>query len=247
MPLPATRRMPGMTAGDGASAGFVGRERELEAILDAAAAAAAGRSTTILLEGSSGMGASRLIDEALRWIDSPRERGRPTGLDHPGRQPPRVARRPVRAVPVRPRSLPRGTRRRGGARPPRSRRRDPAAAAAADGRAPRRDRSSSGHPRAPGRPDPRGVSGSRRQGRGGRGPSSSSWRTSTFSTRRRGRSSPSSRGRSATGPSRSSGPTSRRPSGRAILFGPRSRPSTRAPVRPVGSRSHRSTGRPCAS
>lgn len=60
-----------MAAGDGAPAGFVGRERELEAILDAAAAAADGRSTTVLLEGSSGMGASRLIDEALRQVADP--------------------------------------------------------------------------------------------------------------------------------------------------------------------------------
>ena len=66
-----------MTAGGGAGAGFVGRERELEAIFDATAAAAHGRSTTILLEGSSGMGASRLIDEALQRIGDP--------AAHPGR------------------------------------------------------------------------------------------------------------------------------------------------------------------
>lgn len=60
--------MPGMASDDQAPAGFVGRERELEAILDAAGIAATGRSATILLEGSSGMGASRLIDEALSRI-----------------------------------------------------------------------------------------------------------------------------------------------------------------------------------
>jgi DNA-binding CsgD family transcriptional regulator/tetratricopeptide (TPR) repeat protein len=58
-----------MAAGDGAPARFVGRERELEAILDATSAAAAGHAATILLEGSSGMGASRLIDEALSLLD----------------------------------------------------------------------------------------------------------------------------------------------------------------------------------
>jgi hypothetical protein len=60
--------MQRMTAGGGAPTGFVGREPELEVIFDATAAAAHGRSTTILLEGSSGMGASRLIDEALQRI-----------------------------------------------------------------------------------------------------------------------------------------------------------------------------------
>ncbi|MFH1474309.1 MAG: AAA family ATPase, partial [Chloroflexota bacterium] len=55
-----------MTAGHGAPTEFVGRERELEIILDVAASAWAGRSATVLIEGSSGMGASRLIDEALR-------------------------------------------------------------------------------------------------------------------------------------------------------------------------------------
>jgi DNA-binding CsgD family transcriptional regulator/tetratricopeptide (TPR) repeat protein len=55
----------------GAPAQLVGRERELEAIVDVAARAASGRSATILLEGSSGMGASRLIDEALHLIGDP--------------------------------------------------------------------------------------------------------------------------------------------------------------------------------
>ena len=44
---------------------MVGRERELGAILDVAAVALAGSSGTVLLESSSGMGATRLIDEAL--------------------------------------------------------------------------------------------------------------------------------------------------------------------------------------
>jgi len=79
--------MPGMTAGDGAPARFVGRERELEAILDAAAAAAAGRSATILLEGSSGMGASRLIDESLRRIDADVAPGRPSAIIRADRLP----------------------------------------------------------------------------------------------------------------------------------------------------------------
>ena len=57
--------MPAMTGAGGGATRLVGRERELEAMLDAAAAALAGRSGTVLLEGSSGMGATRLIDEAL--------------------------------------------------------------------------------------------------------------------------------------------------------------------------------------
>jgi len=63
--LVAPRRMPGMTASGGARARFVGRERELEAIIDAAATAGAGRAGTVLVEGSSGMGASRVIAEAV--------------------------------------------------------------------------------------------------------------------------------------------------------------------------------------
>ena len=73
--------MAGMTAGGVAPAAFVGRERELGAILDSAAAGASGRSATILLEGSSGMGASRLIDEALRRIADPANGpGRPVSI-----------------------------------------------------------------------------------------------------------------------------------------------------------------------
>jgi DNA-binding CsgD family transcriptional regulator/tetratricopeptide (TPR) repeat protein len=72
--------MPSMAAGDGAPARFVGRERELEAILDATAAAAAGHSATILLEGSSGMGASRLIDEALSRLDDTGAPGPPSAI-----------------------------------------------------------------------------------------------------------------------------------------------------------------------
>ena len=83
-----------MTAGDGAPAAFVGRERELEAILDATAAAAAGQSTTILLEGSSGMGASRLIDEALGRIDDAGASGPPTAIIRADRLPARRRRRP---------------------------------------------------------------------------------------------------------------------------------------------------------
>lgn len=60
--------MPCMTAGDGAPAGFVGRERELEAVLAAAAAAAAGRSGIVLVEASSGLGATRLVDEVERRL-----------------------------------------------------------------------------------------------------------------------------------------------------------------------------------
>ena len=82
LPLPGgARRMAGMTAGGAAPAAFVGRERELGAILDSAAAGASGRSATILLEGSSGMGASRLIDEALRRIADPANGpGRPVSI-----------------------------------------------------------------------------------------------------------------------------------------------------------------------
>ena len=67
-----------MTAGGGATR-FVGRERELEAILDAAAEALAGRSGTVLLEASSGMGATRLIDEVLGHLaaDPPAGAGAP--------------------------------------------------------------------------------------------------------------------------------------------------------------------------
>ncbi len=67
-----------MTAGGGATR-FVGRERELEAILDAAAGALAGRSGTVLLEASSGMGATRLIDEVLGHLaaDPPAGAGAP--------------------------------------------------------------------------------------------------------------------------------------------------------------------------
>ncbi len=54
-----------MTAAGEGSTRFVGRERELEAILDAAAGVPGARSGTVLIEGSSGMGATRLIDETL--------------------------------------------------------------------------------------------------------------------------------------------------------------------------------------
>lgn len=57
--------MPFMVAGGGASGRFVGRDQELEALLAAAAAAAEGRSATVLVEASSGMGATRLVREAL--------------------------------------------------------------------------------------------------------------------------------------------------------------------------------------
>ncbi len=67
-----------MTAGGGATR-FVGRERELEAILVAAAEALAGRSGTVLLEGSSGMGATRLIDEVLGHLAA----GPPAGAGAP--------------------------------------------------------------------------------------------------------------------------------------------------------------------
>ncbi len=69
-----------MAAGDGVPARFVGRGRELEAILDATAAAAAGHAATILLEGSSGMGASRLIDEALSRLVDTGVPGRPSAI-----------------------------------------------------------------------------------------------------------------------------------------------------------------------
>jgi len=79
--------MPGMAAGDGAPARFVGRGRELEAILDATAAAAAGHSSTILLEGSSGMGASRLIDEALSRLGDTGAPGPPSAIIRADRLP----------------------------------------------------------------------------------------------------------------------------------------------------------------
>jgi len=52
------------------SARFVGRERELARLADALELTAEGRSSTILISGSSGLGASRLIDEAERRIAS---------------------------------------------------------------------------------------------------------------------------------------------------------------------------------
>ena len=87
LPPVAARRMPGMAAGDGAPARFVGRERELEAILDATSAAAAGHSATILLEGSSGIGASRLIDEALSLLDDAGAPGPPSAIIRADRLP----------------------------------------------------------------------------------------------------------------------------------------------------------------
>ena len=57
--------MTGMTASGGLPARFVGRERELEAIIDAAATAGAGAAGTVLVEAPSGMGASRVIAEAV--------------------------------------------------------------------------------------------------------------------------------------------------------------------------------------
>jgi DNA-binding CsgD family transcriptional regulator/tetratricopeptide (TPR) repeat protein len=50
------------------SARFVGRERELARLADVLEAAVAGRSSTLLISGSSGLGVSRLIDEAERRI-----------------------------------------------------------------------------------------------------------------------------------------------------------------------------------
>ncbi len=61
--------MPDMTTGGGATT-FVGRERELGAILDVAATAALGRADTILIEASSGLGATRLIDEMVARLAS---------------------------------------------------------------------------------------------------------------------------------------------------------------------------------
>ncbi len=58
----ATRRMPRMVRERGR---FVGRDAELERLAAAYTEAAAGRGTMLLLEASSGMGASRLVDEAL--------------------------------------------------------------------------------------------------------------------------------------------------------------------------------------
>ena len=55
-----------MTTGGGGE--FVGRERELDVLLDAAARAARGRATTVLVEGSSGIGVTRLIDETLHRL-----------------------------------------------------------------------------------------------------------------------------------------------------------------------------------
>ena len=50
------------------SARFVGRERELARLADALEAAVDGRSSTLLISGSGGLGASRLLDEAERRI-----------------------------------------------------------------------------------------------------------------------------------------------------------------------------------
>ena len=52
------------------SARFVGRERELARLADALEAAVDGRASTILVAGSGGLGASRLLDEAERRIAS---------------------------------------------------------------------------------------------------------------------------------------------------------------------------------
>jgi DNA-binding CsgD family transcriptional regulator/tetratricopeptide (TPR) repeat protein len=52
---------------------FVGRRRELEQVGAALAAAAAGRPTTLLIEGAAGLGASRLLDEVERRLGSQRE------------------------------------------------------------------------------------------------------------------------------------------------------------------------------
>jgi DNA-binding CsgD family transcriptional regulator/tetratricopeptide (TPR) repeat protein len=57
-----------MAAGGGDAIRFVGRERELEAVLEAAAGAAAGRSGVVLVEASSGLGATRLVDEVERRL-----------------------------------------------------------------------------------------------------------------------------------------------------------------------------------
>ena len=57
--------MPGMAAGIGGSQRFVGREQEIGVLLEAVHGAAAGRPGTLLLAGASGLGSSRLIDEAL--------------------------------------------------------------------------------------------------------------------------------------------------------------------------------------
>jgi len=54
-----------MAAGGRSPARFVGRERELEAILAAAFPAAAGPAGTVLVEAPSGMGSSRVIAEAV--------------------------------------------------------------------------------------------------------------------------------------------------------------------------------------
>ena len=50
------------------SARFVGRERELARLADALEAAVDGRASTVLVAGSGGLGASRLLDEAERRI-----------------------------------------------------------------------------------------------------------------------------------------------------------------------------------
>ena len=50
------------------SARFVGRERELARLAEALEGGRAGRSSTLLISGSGGLGASRLLDEAERRI-----------------------------------------------------------------------------------------------------------------------------------------------------------------------------------
>ena len=50
------------------SEGFVGRERELSRLAVALDAASAGRSTTLLIAGTGGVGASRLLDETERRL-----------------------------------------------------------------------------------------------------------------------------------------------------------------------------------
>ncbi len=60
--------MPPMTTGGGPAIRVVGRERECDGLLEAASDAAAGQSGIVLIEASSGMGATRLLDDVERRL-----------------------------------------------------------------------------------------------------------------------------------------------------------------------------------
>jgi DNA-binding CsgD family transcriptional regulator/tetratricopeptide (TPR) repeat protein len=62
------------------NAEFVGREREIEAVLAAADETSSGRSATLLVSASSGLGATRLLDRAIELLGSASSGPSPTVL-----------------------------------------------------------------------------------------------------------------------------------------------------------------------